>query len=90
MTRQEVHEMVDGGGEARIGEFRFSKADTIQWRDKADGKAKTMPTLKHTVEFGNESVDVAERVGDDFNPSTYVQSTFLKGEKVVLVSTTEK
>lgn len=64
-------------------EYRSSFAETINWRDKATGRATSAPILRHTVEAGNTSIAVVERVPDNFNVETY-NAPFKKGEIVLL------
>src|ERR1043165_9560975 len=42
-----------------LGEYRMSKAEVINWRDKTTGRAMSAPMLRHTVEFGSLSVQVS-------------------------------
>jgi len=43
-------------------EYRLSKADHIQWRDKTSGKMLEADVLSHTVETAEASIRVDERV----------------------------
>lgn len=70
-----------------FGEYRASAAETIQWRDKVTRAALSAPTLRHTVEFGNQSVVVNERVDEaTFKVEDY-KPPFVKGARVVVFYT---
>jgi len=71
------------GGIYGFGEYRSSKIDHVRWTDKSTGRALEADMLKHTVEFGNDSVLVGERTAENFVPSEYVPPC-KKGEKVLV------
>jgi len=66
-----------------VGEFRFSSAETMKWRDKTTGKAMTAPILRHTVETATATVSITERVEDDFDVKAFVPE-FKKGDRVMV------
>ena len=71
------------GGFIAVGEYRLSKAEMINWRDKVTGKPMSAPMLRHTVEFGSQSVAVQERVADGTKIED-IHVTFNKGDAVIL------
>lgn len=65
-------------------EYRSTEAAIINWRNKETGRPESMPSITHTVESGNTSIKVRERVQDpNWKPEGYV-SPFKKGSIVVL------
>lgn len=70
-----------GGEFVLVGEYRMSKAEVIAWRDKQTGVAKEAPMLRHTVEFGQVSAQVAERVPEGAKIES-LSVPFTKGDKV--------
>lgn len=83
LTNQEAVDLFKAGNVVALGEYRSSKPETIHYRDKESGRAAEFSQLRHTVEFGAESVQVSERVAEDFKPSEY-KPPFKKGEKVLV------
>jgi len=81
-----VREEWERGELVVLGEYRMSKAELIQWRDKQTGKAMEAPMLRHTVEFGSISVQVAERVPDGTRVED-IHVGFSKGDKVAVYLT---
>lgn len=71
------------GAAVLLVEYRHSIAETIQWRDRASGKAMSAGILRHTCETEREAIIVNERQGDTFRPDDYV-SPFKKGQRVLL------
>lgn len=65
-----------------VAEYRSSAAEVIQYRDKQTGKAATLKTLTHQVELGNTSVQVRERVDDNFDTAGF-KAPFKKGTMVI-------
>lgn len=63
-------------------EYRSSKAEPIQWRDKETHMVMRGVTLTHAVESDKGSMMVSERVPEDFNWKEYT-SPFRKGQKVL-------
>ena len=53
---------VESGEFLALGEFRQFRAEEISWKD--GDKARTGVVLRHTVEFGNETVFVSEFAKD--------------------------
>jgi len=66
-----------------VGEYRHSKSEMLNWRDKQTGRAMSAPVLRHTVEFGDTSVAVSERVPEGTKLED-IKVPFVKGELVVL------
>ncbi len=78
------------GGIYMVGEYRVTKADTVNYRDKVTGKAAKFSSVIHVVETGDTVVHVQARLGDDEDP-TKVKAPFPKGQKVLLqVETIER
>lgn len=65
-----------------VAEYRSSSAETITYRDKVTGKAAVLKKLTHQIELGATSVQVNERVGEDFQTETF-KPPFRKGQQVV-------
>lgn len=87
MNEKQFLERVRAGEFLAIGEYRHSKTEMIQWRDKQTGRAMTAPILRHTVEFGDSnSVAVSERLPQSIEKLEDVpKPIFKKGQTVVLV-----
>lgn len=83
ITMKEAVELFQRGKVVAVGEYRSSKPETIHYRDRESGKAAEFSQLRHTVEFNGESVQVSERVGDDFKPAEY-RAPFKKGDMVLV------
>lgn len=66
-----------------VGEYRHSKSEMINWRDKQTGRAMSAPVLRHTIEFGNNSVSVSERVPEGVKLED-IKIPWQKGQMVVL------
>lgn len=82
MTAKEVQERVLAGTPTAVVEYRGSKCDVIEWRDKESGKMRTFTKLMHNVETEKEAFQVSERTDDSFKPEAY-KPPFKKGQKVV-------
>lgn len=92
MTKEEqVLQHIHAGQFATIAEYRFSKKEMINWRDKTTGQAKTAPTLRHTVELGSDSITVNERLPLSIQKLDEIPDTMLtahkKGDTVILTVT---
>ena len=74
---------VKAGSLLALGEYRHSKSEMLRWRDKLTGRLMEAPVLRHTVEFGNCSVAVSERVPEGTKLED-IHVPFVKGEMVVL------
>jgi len=73
------------GGELCVPcEYRMSKAEMLEWNDKQNGQKKSAPLLRHTVELGQTSVTVNERVPDNTKLED-IRVPLKKGESVLLV-----
>jgi len=83
MKLTQAVEQWQGGARLLFGEYRSSKAEVIKYRDKTSHQMTQMSMLRHTVEIGADSVQVAERVEDNFDAAGY-KSPFQKGQKVVV------
>ena len=84
MSKTEVSERVLRGEFLAVGEYRHSRAEMINWRDKQTGRAMSAPVLRHTVEFDSQTIAVSERVPDGTKLED-IHVAFKKGEVVVLL-----
>lgn len=83
MDEQMIVGRIKAGAFLAIGEYRHSKAEMINWRDKTSGRPMSAPVLRHTVEFGDQTVAVSERVPDGTKIED-IHVPFQKGDAVVL------
>jgi len=83
MTKDEAVKRFVSGYVLAMGEYRMSKTEEINWRDKLSGRAMSGCVLRHTVEFGDVSCTVNERVPEGVKVED-VKVSFVKGEPVVL------
>ena len=85
MTKAEFHKRVEAGACMVVCEYRSSRVDHINWRDKVSGKAMSADLLRHTVEVGNITVGVGQRLADDQDVNRYVANFAIKkGDKCIL------
>jgi len=84
MNQSELERRIHAGEFVALGEYRMSKAEMIKWRDKVTGRQMEAPMLRHTVEFGDKSVAVSERVADGIKIED-ISVPFVKGDAVVLL-----
>lgn len=84
MTQKEAVEAFLSGKRVAVVEYRSSKAETINWRDKESNKALTAVFLRHNVEMDDITATVNERTAEGFKPEAY-KAPFTKGQKCVLV-----
>lgn len=83
MTQQEAVSRWMDGELLAIGEYRMSRAEMLNWRDKTNGQARSAPMLSHTIECGNISLTVAERIPDNVKLDD-LKIPWSKGQKVVV------
>jgi len=83
VKKSEVLAKVMAGERLLVGEYRSSQVEQISFRDKTSGQARSFWRVAHTVEFGNLSVSVSERMPDDFDGSKFV-APGKKGNAVVV------
>lgn len=83
MHQNELVAAVLAGNIIVAGEYRHSKAETINWRDKQTGRAMSGVVLRHTIEMGSETVAVSERVPDGVKEGD-IRWPWVKGQRVVL------
>lgn len=83
LTTAEIAKRVTQGELLAIGEYRHSKAEMINWRDKQTGRGMSAPVLRHTVEFGNVTIAVSERVPDGTKIED-IKVPWTKGQTVAL------
>lgn len=92
MTAEEqVLQLIKSGNFATLGEYRFSKAEMINWRDKTNGQARSAPMLRHTVELGADSIAVNEPLPTSIQKVEDIPPQMLnahkKGETVIILIT---
>lgn len=86
MDTSHILPRIEKGEFLTIGEYRHSKSEMISWRDKTNGRPMTAPILRHTVECGDTSVAVSERLPDSITKLEDIPPVkFAKGEPVILV-----
>lgn len=83
MNEQSFLKRVRAGEFLAVGEYRHSRKEMLNWRDKQTGRAMSAPVLRHTVEFGENSVSVSERVPEGTKLED-ISVSWHKGEAVVL------
>lgn len=83
MDEKTFVQKIKAGQMLALGEYRHSKAEMLNWRDKTTGRAMSAPILRHTVEFGDNSVSVSERVPEGTKLED-IKISFVKGQVVVL------
>lgn len=85
MNKVDAHKRFEAGACMVVCEYRSSRVDHIAWRDKTTGKAMQADLLRHTVEVGNTTVSVAQRLAEDVDPNRFVANFPLKkGDKCVM------
>lgn len=85
-SREEIIDRIFAGEFLAVGEYRNSRAEMLTWRDKTNGQQRSAPILRHTVEFGNVSAAVNERVPDGTKIED-IHVPFNKGDMVVCALT---
>lgn len=83
MKQKELLDQVLKGNPVMVVEYRASEPEVVRFRNKETGSQEEIKKLTHTVEAGNTSFKVSERVNGDFHPENY-QSPFKKGTICVL------
>ena len=83
LTLVELHERMDKGERWAVGEYRVWKPGTFRGVDKATGRARVGAVARHTLEFGDISVDIAEFAADGVVEGDLVKP-FEKGARVAL------
>jgi len=86
IKQDEVVKRLLAGTVGFLGEYRHSKAENLQWRDKTSGKSMHAPVLRHTVETSEATISITERVPDDFDVVGF-KSPYSKGQKVLVTLT---
>jgi len=64
---EQAVELFKGGARILLGEYRQGKCETINYRDKTTGKPSSFTSVRHTVEIGEDSFLISERVPDGFD-----------------------
>jgi len=75
--------MVAPGGFYALGEYRGTKAETVNYRDKQTGNRASFSSINHVVETGDQTVTVQERLPDGADIKA-VKPPFKKGQKVLV------
>lgn len=83
LTLDEAVEKFKTGARILLGEYRHGKCETINYRDKQTGKPASFTAVRHTVEIGDDSFLVSERVPDNFEISTW-SPPVRKGSRVLV------
>ena len=83
MNQAQATELFLNGHLLAIGEYRMTKTETIKWLDKTNGKPLSAPVCRHTVEFGDLSMTISERVPDGV-PIEAIKVPWVKGERVLV------
>jgi len=71
------------GARILLGEYRHGKCETINYRDKTTGKPASFTGIKHSVEVGEETFLISERVPDGYDVLSFVQPC-VKGSRCVV------
>lgn len=82
-TVTDILQEIQAGNLIAIGEYRSSRCEKIQWRDKDTQRILQGVTLSHAVELGNDSAIVSERVPDEFSVKDFTPP-FTKGTPVAI------
>lgn len=86
MTEKEFMQRARAGEFLAVGEYRHSKKEMINWRDKQTGRPMTAPVLRHTIECGDQSIAVNERLPDSIGKLEDVPPVpWKKGQSIVLL-----
>jgi hypothetical protein len=83
ITLEQAVEKFKGGARILIGEYRHGKCETINYRDKQTQKPASFTAVRHTVEIGEDSFLISERVPDNFDSNQWSPPA-PKGSKVVI------
>lgn len=81
--KSEIMARIEKGERLIVCEYRSSKLETLNWRDKDTGKSMSAAVVRHTLESGPDSVTVNERTGNDFDAAKWVPPA-KKGQMVAL------
>jgi len=84
MNQKELQDKLATGVPLAVVEYRNSKCDVVEWRDKESGKMRSFVKLMHSVETATDAFQVSERTDDTFKPDSY-KPPFKKGQRVVLL-----
>ena len=82
-TMADAVKAFQAGEKVILCEARFSKCETINYRDKKTGQAASFTQIRHTVEIGEAAFLVSERPPEGFKPETF-KPEILKGTKCLL------
>jgi len=87
MKEQEFQKLASAGNPVVVVEFRSSKAEKITWRDKETKKSLSAPVVRHTVECGEVSVGVGERVDENYDVSkmTVIDDGNYQGNQIFII-----
>jgi hypothetical protein len=83
ITMDQAVEQFKSGSRMLLGEYRHGKVETINYRDKTSGKPASFTSVRHTVEIGDDSFLISERVPDNFDQSQW-SPPCVKGRRCVV------
>jgi len=83
ITLEQAVEKFKAGSRILVGEYRHGKCETINYRDKQSGKPASFTSVRHTVEIGEDSFLISERVPDNFNVAEWLPPV-PKGKRCVI------
>ena len=83
MTKDRFVELVMQGKFLALGEYRSSRCEFREWRDRATQRVMSGNFLRHTVELDGVPVSISDKVAEGMKASEY-RSPFEKGEPVVI------
>jgi len=87
MTRKQAAEQFIAGSRVILAEYRGSKLEHVEWRDKESGKAMKGDFLKHNIESGPDPIVVNERLAEGTDAKATLderQKTLKKGQTVLV------
>jgi len=84
INKENLVKKIEAGGIFCVGEYRMGKPDLITYRDKLSGKSASFKQVVHSVEAGDITIAVQERLPDDVNIESGVTLPAKKGERVLV------
>lgn len=90
MKKTEVLPLLEKGGIYMMGEFRSSKVEVVNYRDKVTGRAAKFASHLHVVETGDTTITIQDRIEDGVDAEK-LKAPYSKGQKVLVhVDTLER
>jgi hypothetical protein len=80
-----VEAAFDAGSAVSLAEYRFTDNKPFDWMDKETGEAKSMTSVKHTVEVGNKAILLVDADVKDTAAALAYKCPFKKGQMVLVV-----